>query len=167
MAINMSDIKNFIKGFGYAVQGIIYTLHNERNLRFHISIFFYMLFFLLRFDFFVVSKLEFSVLLLMSAIIISLELVNTGIEKAVDTATDKKVESAKYAKDAAAGAVLVSAIFAVVIGIIILFQPPAFYKLFNWYAHNPVHIVILGIIGIADGFYIFAGPKKIINKFKK
>jgi diacylglycerol kinase (ATP) len=49
----------------------------------------------------------------------SLELVNTALEAAVDVATDEWKPLAKKAKDAAAGAVLVSAIMAAVIGLLI------------------------------------------------
>ena len=49
----------------------------------------------------------------------SLELVNTALEAAVDVATDEWKPLAKKAKDAAAGAVLVSAILAAIIGLLI------------------------------------------------
>ena len=47
----------------------------------------------------------------------SLEIVNTALEAAVDLATDEWKPLAKKAKDAAAGAVLVSAITAAIIGL--------------------------------------------------
>ena len=45
-------MKAFIKGFGYAFRGIAFGVINERNMRFHVSIFIYMMFFLLHYDFF-------------------------------------------------------------------------------------------------------------------
>ena len=45
------------------------------------------------------------------------ECMNTAIENVVDLVTEEKKAKAKVAKDAAAGAVLVAAIFAVIIGI--------------------------------------------------
>ena len=50
---------------------------------------------------------------------ISLELVNTAVESAVDLVTEERHPLAKKAKDTAAGAVLVSAVFAAVIGLLI------------------------------------------------
>ena len=154
-------MKAFIKGFGYAFQGIWNTLINERNLRFHVSLFGYMLFFLLRYDFFSVSRVEFAVLLMMSALVMSGELINTGIEKAADAATLEKNPYVKTAKDAAAGGVLISAIFAVAVGVVILFQPEAFRKLFAYYTANPLYIVILVVTLVLDGIFILVGPKKI------
>ena len=159
-------MKAFIKGFGYAFQGIWNTLINERNLRFHVSLFGYMLFFLLRYDFFTVSRVEFAVLLMMSALVMSGELINTGIEKAADAATLEKNPYVKTAKDAAAGGVLISAIFAVAVGVVILFQPEAFRKLFAYYTANPLYIVILVATLVLDGIFILAGPKKICNFFR-
>jgi len=52
-------------------------------------------------------------------LILSLELVNTALEAVVDLVTKEKKPLAKIAKDTAAGAVLVSAIAAAIIGCII------------------------------------------------
>lgn len=159
-------MKAFIKGFGYAFQGIWNTIINERNLRFHISLFGYMMFFLLRYDFFKVSKTQFAILLMMSALIMAGELFNTGIENAANAATLEKNPYVKAAKDAAAGGVLISAILAVIVGILILFQPDAFKALFDYYIANPLYIVILALTLVLDGIFILAGPKKIRNFFR-
>ena len=53
---------------------------------------------------------------------------NTAIEAVVDLVTEEKKPLAKKAKDAAAGAVLISAIMAAIIGGIIFF--PKLYALF-------------------------------------
>ena len=53
--------------------------------------------------------------------VICLEMVNTAIEKTVDLVTDDYHIYAKIAKNVAAGAVLMAAIFSVIIGGIIFF----------------------------------------------
>lgn len=50
---------------------------------------------------------------------IALELVNTAIESVVDLVTTERKPLAKTAKDTAAGAVLVAAIMAAIVGLII------------------------------------------------
>ena len=50
-------------------------------------------------------------------LVIFAELVNTAVEKAVDTATEEIKESAKIAKDAAAGAVLTLSVGAIAVGV--------------------------------------------------
>lgn len=156
-------MKAFIKGFGYAFRGIAFGVINERNMRFHVSIFIYMMFFLLHYDFFEVSKTQFAILLMMSSLVMAGELFNTGIERAADAATLEKNEFVKIAKDAAAGAVLVLAIFSVAVGIIILYQPSAFTEMFCYFKNNPLYIAVLAITLILDGIFILSGPKKIIN----
>ena len=156
-------MKVFIKGFGYAFRGIAFGVINERNMRFHVSIFIYMMFFLLHYDFFEVSKTQFAILLMMSSLVMAGELFNTGIERAADAATLEKNEFVKIAKDAAAGAVLVLAIFSVAVGIIILYQPSAFTEMFCYFKNNPLYIAVLAVTLILDGIFILSGPKKIIN----
>lgn len=156
-------MKAFIKGFGYAFRGIAFGVINERNMRFHVSIFIYMMFFLLHYDFFEVSKTQFAILLMMSSLVMASELFNTGIERAADAATLEKNEFVKIAKDAAAGAVLVLAIFSVAVGIIILYQPSAFTEMFCYFKNNPFYIAVLAVTLILDGIFILSGPKKIIN----
>ncbi|MBQ6907338.1 MAG: diacylglycerol kinase family protein [Clostridia bacterium] len=101
-------------GFCYAFSGILQAIKNEGHLRFHImiavliSIFAY---------FYGINRLEWAVLLLSIGLVIGAELLNTAIERAVDTATDEIKPSAKFAKDASAGAVLVFAIVSVLVGI--------------------------------------------------
>lgn len=156
-------MKAFIKGFGYAFRGIAFGVINERNMRFHVSMFIYMMFFLLHYDFFEVSKTQFAILLMMSSLVMAGELFNTGIERAADAATLEKNEFVKTAKDAAAGAVLVLAIFSVAVGIIILYQPSAFSEMFCYFKNNPLYIAVLAVTLILDGIFILSGPKKIIN----
>ena len=68
---------------------------------------------------FEISLVEWCVCFILFGLILSLELVNTAIEAVVDLVTEERKSLAKIAKDTAAGAVLVSAIMAIVIGLII------------------------------------------------
>lgn len=68
---------------------------------------------------FSLTRLEWCVIVVTIAGILSLEMVNTAIEKTVDLVTDEYKPLAKMAKDLAAGAVLLFACAAVVIGLII------------------------------------------------
>ena len=49
----------------------------------------------------------------------ALEMVNTAVEAVVDLVTEERKPLAKFAKDAAAGAVLIAAIMAAIAGMII------------------------------------------------
>ncbi len=159
-------MKKFIKGFTYAFKGVAYALLNERNFRFHTSIFAYMMFFLLRYDFFDVSKTQMAVLLMMSGLVMGSELLNTGIENACNAVTQNKNEFVKIAKDTASGGVLVFAIFAIAVGVVILYQPLAFEKMFDYFYNNPGYIIILAITLVIDIIFVLAGPVKIFKALR-
>lgn len=151
----MNDVKSLIKSFVYALKGIKWALCNERNFRIHITCMCYMFYFLLRYDFFVVSKTEICILLLSCALVLGGELINTGIEKADDTVSKERKRTIAISKDAAAGAVLVFAVFSVIIGVVIMFQPEAFRLLFNHYATEPVYLLFLVLSLIVALLFIF------------
>lgn len=65
------------------------------------------------------SVTEWCICLVLFGLILSLELVNTAVESVVDLVTEERKPLAKIAKDTAAGAVLISAIMAAIIGCII------------------------------------------------
>ena len=67
------------------------------------------------------SFLENAVLVLTMSVMLSLELLNSQIEKFLDIVSPQKNYLVKYVKDLSAGAVLVSAVGAVVIGVLIFF----------------------------------------------
>ena len=100
--------------FRYAIEGIISAIRSEKHLRFHIVIANLICVFAY---FYGISKAEWAVLLLCIFAVISAELFNTAIERAVDTATSEIKALAKISKDASAGAVLVLCIGAILVGV--------------------------------------------------
>ena len=108
--------------FKYAFEGIITTIKEERNMFIHFLI---AIIVVITGIYVRLSLNEWFICLLLFALVFSLELINTAIENTVDLVTTKKNKKAKLAKDAAAGAVLIAAIFASIIGIII-FLPKFF-----------------------------------------
>jgi undecaprenol kinase len=112
-------MKRWWRGVGYALQGIASAFQSEPNLRFHGIAAMVVLTLAAFFGF---KRWEWLILLLTIALVIVLELINTAIEKAVDLSTSEIHPLAKKAKDIAAGAVLVAALFAIIVGIM-LFYP--------------------------------------------
>lgn len=102
--------------FFYAVRGIFYGYQTERNLRFHVFAAVLVVFFAV---FFQISRMEWLFLIFAIGTVISLELINSAVERVVDLVTEEYHELAKVAKDLAAGAVMVSAIASAIIGICI------------------------------------------------
>lgn len=116
------DETKLIFSFKYAFEGIITTIKEERNMFIHFLI---AIIVVITGVYVRLSLNEWFICLLLFALVFSLELINTAIENTVDLVATKKNKKAKIAKDAAAGAVLIAAIFASIIGIII-FLPKFF-----------------------------------------
>ncbi len=104
------------KSFGYAFEGIWTGIRKERNMRIHCLA---VILVTAAGAFFGLSAAEWCICLLLFGMVISLELVNTAVEAVVDLVTEEKKPLAKIAKDTAAGAVLFTAVMAVIIGCII------------------------------------------------
>ena len=104
------------KSFGYAFQGIFNTIRTERNIKIHCAAAILVTIFGIWLQ---ISKTEWMICFILFGLILALELVNTAVEATVDPFTEERKPLAKKAKDAAAGAVLIVAIFAAVIGILI------------------------------------------------
>ncbi len=148
-------MKALLKSFGYAFAGIFRTLRTERNMRIHLVVSAYMYGYLLIYDFFEVSRTGFAVLFLANAMVMMGEMINTALENVVDLVEQKKNDYCKVAKDAAAGAVLIGAIFSVLVGIALLWQPQAFRALFAYYRDNPVWIAVLAVSLALSFLFIF------------
>lgn len=104
------------ESFGYAFEGIWTGIKKERNMKIHCLA---VIIVTLMGTLLQIRPYEWCICLLLFAVVMSLELVNTAIEAVVDLVTEEKKPLAKIAKDTAAGAVLIAAIVSVIIGCII------------------------------------------------
>ena len=109
-------IKKLINSFTYAIMGIKSAIKTEQNMKIHLLIMEIVILMALILN---ISFNEWLIVLICFMVVISSELFNTALEKCVDLASPNKNEIAKLAKDISAGAVLITAIFAAIIGIII------------------------------------------------
>jgi len=105
-----------VRSFGYAFAGIAHMLRTQRNAQIHLAI---TLLVLAAGVFFRITIAEWLALVLAIALVLSLEALNTAVEAVVDLAAPRFEPLAKRAKDAAAGAVLVSAIGAALAGLLV------------------------------------------------
>ena len=108
--------KKLINSFKCAIQGIKQAVKTERNVKIHITI---MILVIIAGIVLKINTQEWIICIILFGLVISLELVNSAIEATVDIAMPEINEKAKFAKDVAAGAVLVSAIASAIIGLII------------------------------------------------
>jgi undecaprenol kinase/diacylglycerol kinase (ATP) len=110
-------MKRFLTALGFAIEGILFGIRTQRHLRFHlIAAFSAVAFGAWR----GLSPVNWMLLLLLIAAVISAEMMNTAIEAVVDLVSPEHHPLAKAAKDCAAGAVLVLSIASVAIAVIFL-----------------------------------------------
>ncbi|SKA85950.1 diacylglycerol kinase (ATP) [Caloramator quimbayensis] len=112
-------IKKITDSFNNAIEGIIYTVRTQRNMKIHFVIAILVLLLSLFFDF---SKSEILILFLTITLVIVLEMINTAIEATIDVIANYYHPLAKIAKNVAAGAVLIAAINSVVVGYLLFFE---------------------------------------------
>ena len=113
------------QSFGHALRGWWYVMRTQRNAWIHAvaSILVLGFAFWLR-----VPAHGLAILILTIAMVFTAEFINTAIEAVVDLASPEKHPLAKVGKDVGAAAVLISALAAILIGLLIL-GPPLWDKL--------------------------------------
>lgn len=120
--------KKLMNSFKYAFEGIISAFKTEQNLKIH---FFIVILVIIAGIILKINLIEWLICIILFGFVITTELINTAIETTVDIAMPQKNEKAKLAKDVAAGAVVISAITAIIIGMII-FIPRIFEFVLNF-----------------------------------
>ncbi len=109
-------MKKFLKSVQSAFKGILVALKEERNMKIHAS---FVILVSLAGLLLKISLVEWLCCLFCFALVISMELMNTAIENFVDFVEPKYNEKVGKVKDIAAGAVLINALFSIIIGLII------------------------------------------------
>lgn len=110
------SIKKRIRSFGYALNGLWQFFKTEHNLWIHCVVAVPVIVFGVLLQ---LSKMEWIAVVIVMGMVLSAEAFNTCIEKAMDHLAPEKHERVKYIKDLAAGAVLITAIVAAIVGIMI------------------------------------------------
>ena len=103
-----------MRPFGYAFAGIAYLVRTQRNFRLHLLAAAAVIAVGAALG---VGPTEWAILAATIGLVIVAEALNTGIELAVTLASPERRPEAKAAKDIAAGAVLISAITALAVGV--------------------------------------------------
>ena len=113
-----------IRSFKYAIQGFLHCVRRERNFRFHLLAIVALAILAVVFE---LESYEIFALIFATAFVLVTEMINTAIERTVDAIRECSRENdtvkidglRKIAKDVAAGAVFVSAIFAAIVGVVV------------------------------------------------
>ena len=138
---------NFIEAWYNAINGIVYTATTQRNFRIQLILAVIVLALSL---FYGLGTTEFLCLVFALFFVIFAEMVNTAIETVVDLFVDVYHPKAKIAKDVAAGAVVLSACNALIVGYFIFFNAENMKaisdSIFNNMVKSPQHLAFVAII---------------------
>jgi diacylglycerol kinase len=115
-----------IKSFAYAFKGIATLFTSQPNARIH-SVLLSLV--IVAGLYFKIERVEWLAIILISALVLSAEAMNTAVEFVVDLVSPDYHPLAGKAKDVAAAAVLLAAFGAIIIGLIIF--SPKILSLFN------------------------------------
>jgi len=111
--------RSLLQSFNYAIDGLIYVLRTQKNMRIHLAAAAVVLglALYLRLD-----TWSFIALIFASGLVMVAELINTAVESTIDLVTTTYDPMAEIAKNVAAGAVLLASITAVLIGYLVFFS---------------------------------------------
>ena len=112
----METQRSLIKSFKYALEGILFSVRHNRNMRIHLTV---AVLVILASIYFKISAYEMGILGVMIILVICTEMINSALEEMVDLIINEHRKEAKIAKDVGAGMVLVASIGAVIVGILI------------------------------------------------
>ena len=143
---------NFIEACNNAVNGIIYSATTQRNIKIQLVLAVIVMALCL---FYGLETTEFLCLVFAIFMVIFAELINTAIETVVDLFVDVYHPKAKIAKDVAAGAVVLTACNALIVGYFIFFKEENLKaisdSIFNNMVKSPLHLAFVAIILVVIG----------------
>ena len=161
----MEFLKRLFRSFKYAANGIVFCINHETNIRIHIVATVFVLFLSSFYEF---TKEQYILLILTCLFVICTEMINTAIEVVIDKISPGYSPLAKIGKDIAAGAVFLSSIAAVIIGVILFADVKKLEMVFRFFAEDIRNLAML--LGVASISYLFiakGGKKRNIKGKKK
>ncbi len=135
---------NLWESLDFAFQGIVHVLKTQRNMKIHFLIAFLVLIGSL---FLNITRLELIILFIVITLVLIMELINTSIEIIIDMLAEEYNFRAKIAKNVSAGAVLLAALNAVVIGYFIFMNKIADLSLnvFAKIRQSPYYLTLINL----------------------
>ena len=153
----MSTLRSLVRSFRFAGRGIAAGFMRERNLRIHGCA---AVFVVLAGIWQKLSAAAWAVELLCCALVIALELVNSAIERSVESPDPAHWRAAGGAKDMAAGAVLAFSIASAAVGVMLFWQPEVLCAIPGWFFAHPWALALLAASLAGAWFFVFWPERK-------
>ncbi len=137
--------RSLLQSFNYAIDGLIYVVRTQRNMKIHFAVAAFALGLAL---FLKLESWAFVALIFASALVMVAELINTAIEATIDLVTTTYDPIAGLAKDVAAGAVLLASINAIIVAYFVFFSKlnPYSLSLIQKVRQSPAHITVISLL---------------------
>jgi diacylglycerol kinase (ATP) len=135
---------SLVNSFNYAFEGILYVVRTQRNMRIHFAMALLVLPAAVALG---VTHVELIALMVSVTFVLIMEMVNTALEKVADVATQSFHPLARAAKDVAAGAVLIAAVNAVLVGYLVFaphLRSPS-HRAIDAVRNSPVNLTVIAI----------------------
>ncbi len=155
-------IKSLRDSFRFAFAGFLTCINSERNMRIHLSAFLLLSVFSYYYG---LDRFEFMIFTLVCGLVMFAEMVNTAVEALVDLASPAYHRLAKAAKDVAAGAVLLCAAVAVIVGLCLFSDLTRLTNAFWLIWLRPYRILLFALLAVLLTLFVFCGGG-IISKRK-
>ena len=137
--------RRFVESFNAAVEGFIYALRTERNMRIHFLAAFFLLLLGIYLNF---TYLEIVALCVTITLVLVSEMVNTALELIVDMIKSDFHPIARVVKDVSAGVVLLASINGIIVGYILFSRKIPFNvtDAMETIRNSPWHITFIALI---------------------
>lgn len=138
-------VRRLIESFNNAISGVLHSLKTQRNMKIHFAVAIAVLIASLFMDF---SRLELLLLFFTISLVLITEMINTSIEATIDLITDRYSPLAKIVKNVAAGAVLISALNALIVAYLLFFDRlnPLTYLVLKKIRQSSTHVTFISLI---------------------
>jgi diacylglycerol kinase (ATP) len=137
--------RTLLESFNYAVAGILYAIKTQRNIRLHFVVTVAVLTTSLVLK---IDRIQFLILILTIAFVIVAEMINTAIEATIDLITKEYHPVAAIAKNVAAGAVLLAAVTAIIVGYLTFFPAldPMIPRVIRALQETPAYLTLIALV---------------------
>lgn len=138
--------RTLAESFNTAIEGIIYTIKSQRNMKLHFLI---AMVIVLLAIFLNIGKIETILLAIVIALVLIAEMFNTAVEKIIDLITPDFHPLARIVKDITAGCVLIATLNSIIVGYLVfskyLIDFPLGYTLLR-IKRSPWHVTFLSLV---------------------
>lgn len=146
--------RTFVESLNNAAEGFVTVVKHERNMRVH---FFFSFLTLLFAAFIGVTRVEWMLLAISASLVLMTEMINTAIEETMDTFVKEHHKTVRMIKHIGAGAVLVTAVNALVVGFFIFarYLSPGFTLMSQGVRYASWQVMFIALLVVV--FLVIAG----------